>query len=52
MPSHGFVGGYNVGLYSTIMEDSIFAPCPSGNKSETIRLYDALELGCILIFLS
>ena len=52
MPSNGFSGGYNVGLYSAIMEDSIFAPCPSGNNPETIRLYDALELGCIPISLS
>ena len=49
MPSNGFAGGYNVGLYSAIMEDSIFVPCPSGNNPETIRLYDALELGCIPI---
>lgn len=34
------------------MEDSIFAPCPAGNSPETIRLYDALELGCIPISLS
>ena len=52
MPSNGFAGGYNVGLYSAIMEDSIFTPCPSGNNPETIRLYDALELGCIPISLS
>jgi hypothetical protein len=52
LPSTGFAGGYNVGLYSAIMEDSIFAPCPAGNNSETIRLYDALELGCIPISLS
>lgn len=52
MPSNGFAGGYNVGLYSAIMEDSIFAPCPSGNNPETIRLYDALELGCIPISLA
>lgn len=52
MSSNGFAGGYNVGLYSAIMEDSIFAPCPSGNSPETIRLYDALELGCIPISLS
>ncbi|MEA9598748.1 hypothetical protein VC178_02405 [Polynucleobacter sp. AP-Sanab-80-C2] len=52
MPSNGFAGGYNVGLYSAIMEDSIFAPCPSGNNPETIRLYDTLELGCIPISLS
>lgn len=52
MPSNGFAGGYNVGLYSAIMEDCIFAPCPSGNNPETIRLYDALELGAIPISLS
>lgn len=52
MSSNGFGCGYNVSLYSTIMEDSIFAPCPSGNNPETIRLYDALELGCIPISLS
>lgn len=52
MPSNGFAAGYNVGLYSAIMEDSVFAPCPSGNNPETIRLYDALELGCIPISLS
>ena len=52
MPSNSFAGGYSVGLYSAIMEDSIFAPCPSGNNPETIRLYDALELGCIPISLS
>ena len=52
MPSNGFAGGYSVGLYSAIMEDSIFAPCPSGNNPETIRLYDVLELGCIPISLS
>lgn len=52
MPSDGFASGYNVGLYSAIMEDSIFAPCPAGNNPETIRLYDSLELGCIPISLS
>jgi hypothetical protein len=52
LASNGFAGGYNVGLYSAVMEDSIFAPCPAGNSPETIRLYDALELGCIPISLS
>ena len=51
LPSTGFAGGYNVGLYSAIMEDSIFAPCPAGNSPETIRLYDALETGSIPISL-
>jgi len=51
LPARNFAGGYNVGLYSAIMEDNIFAPCPSGNSPETIRLYDVLELGCIPIML-
>jgi hypothetical protein len=51
LPSNGFAGGYNVGLYSAILEDSIFAPCPAGNSPETIRLYDALEVGAIPISL-
>lgn len=51
LPSSNFAGGYNVGLYSAIMEDNIYAPCPAGNSPETIRLYDALELGCIPIML-
>lgn len=51
MPSNGFAAGYNVGLYSAILEDSIFAPCPAGNSPETIRLYDALEVGAIPISL-
>jgi hypothetical protein len=52
LATSGFASGYNVGLYSAVMEDSIFAPCPAGNSPETIRLYDALELGCIPISLS
>lgn len=51
MSSNGFAGGYNVGLYAAILEDSIFAPCPAGNSPETIRLYDALEMGAIPICL-
>ena len=50
--SEGFSDGYNVGLYASVMESSIFAPCPAGNSPETIRLYDALECGCIPIYLS
>ncbi|WP_353432646.1 exostosin family protein [Polynucleobacter sp. MWH-UH23A] len=50
--STGFSNGYNVGLYSATMEDSIFTPCPAGNSPETIRLYDALECGCIPISLN
>lgn len=51
LSSTGFSGGYNVGLYAATMEDSIFAPCPAGNSPETIRLYDALEMGCIPVSL-
>lgn len=51
LSSNGFSNGYNVGLYSTTMEDSVFAPCPAGNSPETIRLYDALEMGCIPVSL-
>lgn len=47
----GFSGGYSVGLYAAMMEDAVFAPCPAGNSPETIRLYDALELGCIPVML-
>jgi hypothetical protein len=51
LSSNGFSNGYNVGLYAATMEESIFAPCPAGNSPETIRLYDALESGCIPISL-
>jgi len=51
LSSAGFSNGYNVGLYSATMEGSIFAPCPAGNSPETIRLYDALESGCIPVSL-
>ena len=51
IPSDGFGKGLNIGLYSATMESSVFAPCPAGNSPETIRLYDALELGCIPISL-
>ena len=50
-PSAGFSGGFNVGLYGTVLESSIFCPCPAGNSPETIRLYDVLEMGCIPISL-
>ena len=50
-PSKRFGEGLPVGLYSAIMEYSVFCPCPAGNNPETIRLYDALELGCIPVSL-
>lgn len=45
----GFGSGASPALYAALMEDSVFAPCPAGNAIETIRFYDALELGCIPI---
>ena len=52
LSSSGFASGNNLGLYSAVMENSVFAPCPAGNSPETIRLYDALESGCIPISLN
>lgn len=52
LSSSGFSNGYNVGLYAATMEESVFAPCPAGNSPETIRLYDALECGCIPVLLN
>lgn len=50
-PTEYFGKGFQVGMYSSVMEHAIFAPCPAGNSPETIRLYDALEVGCIPISL-
>lgn len=47
----GFGSGYSPHLYAHFLEDSVFAPCPAGNAPETIRLFDALEMGCIPISL-
>jgi hypothetical protein len=34
--------------FDTILEDTVFSPCPMGNVIlETWRLYESLELGCI-----
>lgn len=52
LSSGGFAAGKNVGLYSTMLENTIFAPCPAGNSPETIRLYDVLESGAIPISLN
>lgn len=51
LSSSGFSAGKNVGLYSAMLENTIFAPCPAGNSPETIRLYDVLECGAIPISL-
>jgi hypothetical protein len=37
--------------YAAALGDSRFALVPGGNSPETIRLYDALEMGCIPIML-
>ncbi len=50
-PTAKFAAGYKPGLYASLLEYSIFALCPAGNSPETIRLYDALEVGCIPISL-
>lgn len=46
-----FGQGMSSTLYGGVLESSIFTPCPAGNSAETIRLYDALECGCIPISL-
>ena len=51
IPTQGFAGGFSPNLYKHLMEDTIFAPCPAGNAAETIRIFDALECGCIPISL-
>ena len=50
-PTDAFGKGYKLGMYALAMEYSVFAPCPAGNAIETIRLFEALELGCIPITL-
>lgn len=36
--------------YIASLLDSVFVPCPVGNNSETFRLYEALECGCIPLY--
>ena len=36
--------------YVARMLDTVFVPCPRGNNVETFRLYEALECGCIPIY--
>ena len=49
IPTQGFASGFSPTLYRYFMEDAVFAPSPSGNAHETIRLCDAMEIGCIPI---
>jgi GR25 family glycosyltransferase involved in LPS biosynthesis len=36
--------------YLSCLLDSVFVPCPGGNNPETYRFYEALECGCVPIF--
>jgi GR25 family glycosyltransferase involved in LPS biosynthesis len=36
--------------YISRLLDTIFVPCPGGNNIETFRLYEALECGCIPLY--
>ena len=45
----GFAGGFASHLYGWHLAQTVLAPCPAGNAAETIRLFDALEMGCIPI---
>ena len=36
--------------YVASLLDSVFVPCPPGNNPETFRLYEALECGCIPLY--
>ena len=38
--------------YLELLNDSIFIPCPVGQNADTYRFYEALEAGCIPIFIS
>lgn len=51
IPTAGFAGGLSSALYASLMQNAIYAPCPAGNAPETIRIFDAFELGCIPISL-
>lgn len=37
--------------YLSILLNSVFVPCPAGNNSETFRFYEALECGCIPLYI-
>jgi GR25 family glycosyltransferase involved in LPS biosynthesis len=36
--------------YISLLQDTIFVPCPRGNNIETYRFYEAIESGCIPVF--
>lgn len=37
--------------YITLLHNTIFVACPAGNNIETFRFYEALECGCIPVFI-
>jgi hypothetical protein len=37
--------------YMALLGDTKFVPCPRGNNVETYRFYEALESGCIPVFI-
>ena len=47
----GFAKGLGPASYSALLENARFALVPQGQAPETIRLFDALELGCVPISL-
>lgn len=47
----GFAKGLGAASYSAMLENARFALVPQGQAPETIRLFDALELGCIPVSL-
>lgn len=51
MVTDRFGGGLGPASYSAFMENSRFALAPRGHAEETIRLFDAMELGAIPISL-
>ena len=37
--------------YLKLLSNTVFVPCPGGNNVETYRFYEALECGCIPVFI-
>jgi hypothetical protein len=46
----GFSAGKEVKAYSSALLKSKFVPAPRGNHAETFRLWEALEHGCVPIY--
>ena len=49
--TEAFGKGVGVSRYRNLMENSRFALCPGGKDAESIRLFEALELGAIPVSL-